>query len=113
MDYIADTHTWLKQHDSIGWSSGTFPALACPGTSPARNDIWPARRHISSASVLLERRIAIMVAKIRDQMCKEVLEYASHNVSHLYYDSKEIAVGSYCKQLYILVLVICLELAQE
>ena len=54
-----------------------------------------------------------MVAKIRDQMCKEVLEYASHNVSHLYYDSKEIAVGSYCKQLYILVLVICLELAQE
>ena len=49
-----------------------------PGTSRSRNDIWPARRHLSSAPVSVGRRIANMVAKIRDQMWKEVLEYASH-----------------------------------
>ena len=83
-------------------------ALACPGISRSRNNIWPARRHISAAPVSVRRRIANMVARIRNQMWKEMLEYASRNASHLYQNSGEMAVVSYCRQLCTLVLVICL-----
>ena len=72
LDYIADPSMWPKQQGSIGQSSGAFPALACPGTSRSQNDIWPARRHLSSVPVSVGRRMANMVAKIRDQMWKEV-----------------------------------------
>ena len=77
LDYVVDPSMWPKQQGGVGQSSGAPPALTCPGTSRSRNDIWPARRHLSSAPVSVGRRIANMVAKIRDQMWKEVLEYAS------------------------------------
>ena len=77
LDYVVDPSMWPKQQGGVGQSSGAPPALTCPGTSRSRNDIWPARRHLSSAPVSVGRRIANTVAKIRDQMWKEVLEYAS------------------------------------
>ena len=98
---------WPKQHGGIGQNSGAFPALACPGTSRSWNDIWPARRHLSSAPVSVGRRIANMVARVRDQMWKEVLDYALRNTSHLYQNIREVAVVSYCRQLCTQVLVIC------
>ena len=79
LNYVADPSIWPKKQGCVGQSSGAFQrlhvlVLHAQGMTSGQ----PGGTYLHfSAPVSVEWRIANMVARIRDQMWKEVLEYAS------------------------------------
>ena len=72
INYIANPSLWPKQHGGIGQSSGAF--------QPLHVLVFHAQGMTycqQGGTYLVGRRKANMVAKIRDQMWKDVLENAS------------------------------------